>query len=127
MEYSQPYNQQPQQALTQDNFQHLPPEYNIPQPAPQPAPQAVPVVNPNTATFIADVEVLGIIGSVHPELASAMINIAIKKFAEDKDFAAYFVKAEFKKQAEINSESRKDTPKETPPPAAATGSDFSQW
>ena len=92
----------------------------------------IPVVNPNTATFIADTEVLDIIGKVHPELASAMINLSIKKFTEEHDFIAYFIRPEFKKQAQqVQQENLKKSDIESPSdgdqPAASSGLDFGTW
>jgi len=116
--YGQP--QQPHHMVNQEQYQQ-PVQESSPQ-------QAVPVVNPNTATFIADVEVLSIIGSVHPELASAMINLSIKKFAENPDFASYFVKAEFKKQAEIKTaEIQEQKAPQDQTPTQSSGADFSSW
>jgi hypothetical protein len=95
-------NEQPQQPAPNQ----APPAQGYAQPtqpqsfaqAQQQAPQ--PQSQPNTATFIADDKVLELIQITHPQLASAMINIAIKKFSEDPDFLRYFVKDEFKESFE---------------------------
>jgi len=93
-----------------------------------------PVAN-NSATFIADANVLSIIHTVHPELASAMINIAIKKFAIHPDFNNYFVKDEFKEHIEPEIVPPLQTEQASPQvqieqPSSApinNGADFTTW
>ena len=50
----------------------------------------------DTLTFIIDDNTKDIVKKVHPALASAMINIAIKKFTETEYFINYFVQDKFK-------------------------------
>ena len=73
-------------------------------PMSQPPIQEVPPIN-NSVNFMADANVLGLIQMVHPELRSAMINLAIKKFAENPDFANYFVIEQFKSQLQAVAQS----------------------
>ena len=102
------------------------------QPA-QPA-QPAPIVN-NGANFIADSSVLSIMQTVHPELKSAMINLAIKKFSEESDFLNYFVMEQFKQQALAHNE-QKVSPQTSSEKAGSSkpdakvveaGADFSSW
>lgn len=78
-----------------------------------------------SATFTADAKTLQLLASVHPELTSAMINLAIKKFAEEPDFLSYFVKEEYKQMVEQTVETRQEEqPAEQP---SAGGMDFASW
>ncbi len=103
------------------------------QPYVQPA-QPAPIVN-NGANFIADVSVLNIMQTVHPELKSAMINLAIKKFSEDPDFLNYFVMEQFKQQAlahneqKVNPQTSSEKAGSSKPDAKVVeaGADFSSW
>jgi hypothetical protein len=139
MNYTQPTNQpvQPTQQY-QPPYTQPTPQQEVPvqgHPA-QPAPQLL-QVEPNTNSFIADANVQQLIQMVHPELASAMINIAIKKFSESSDFVNYFMKDEYKEykekenrelqsgaQEEQPSNAPVSQPASTPAPASI---DFAQW
>ncbi len=89
-----------------------------------------PVMNPAQpqSSFIADQRTTELLRTVHPELASAMINIAIKKFARSEDFVAYFVKEEFKAQAEQQTQPDPNASIQGPDNSVATSLDFgSGW
>jgi len=109
----------PQQQQQQPMGQPMPPQQQAQQ---SPAPS-------NSATFTADIKVLEYIQMVHPEMASAMINIAIKKFAESEDFWDYFVKDEFKSfaQKEQLLEKSKPEEKEETPTESTPAMDFTSW
>jgi hypothetical protein len=66
---------------------------------------------------------------VHPEMASAMINIAVKKFAETEDFWDYFVKDEFQSVAQKEQllESSKSVKQEETKQEVAPAMDFTGW
>lgn len=113
---------------------------NYTQPQPNVAPQQpqgyaqaaqTPPTQPNTATFIIDRKTQEIIGTVHPELVSALVNIAIKKYAGDPDFLDYFVMDQYKDyaqtvadQVQAHQSQTKEEPKvQTSGPVA----DFSSW
>jgi hypothetical protein len=129
MQYQNDYlQQQPQQQYQQPAAQPQQPQAyaQVPQ---EPQPEAQSPAPGNSATFTADVKVLEYIQLVHPELASAMINIAIKKFVETDDFWNYFVKDEFraiaqKEQLLKDSNPKKEEEKKEEPPIAAA-MDFS--
>ena len=96
------------------------------------APQANVPPQPNTASFTADVKTIEILNTVHPELVSALINIAIKKFAENSDFADYFVKDEYKQIMESaikeqSAQKEQSALKEQSQPTSAPAVDFAQW
>jgi len=94
MQYQNSGGYQPHQQHPTPGNQPMPPTQPT-QPS-QPAPQTQPAPNPNSVTFTADAKVLELIGMVHPELASAMISLAVKKFSEESDFVNYFVLDEYK-------------------------------
>jgi len=45
--------------------------------------------------FILDSRTRRILSTVHPELVSALINIAVKKFSNEADFKSFFVQDQF--------------------------------
>ena len=131
MQYQNDYLQQPQQP--QSGYQ--PPAPQQPQGYAQPPQTEQPVQQAptNSATFTADPKVLEYITMVYPEMASAMINIAIKKFAETEDFWDYFVKDEFQKiaqkeqllkESKTNMSEKSKTEEEV---ATTSTIDFTSW
>ena len=98
------------------------------QPA-QPPVNSTLVITPSTsldASFIPDSRTREILGMVHGELANAFVNIAIKKFSTDEDFLNYFVKEEFKTQAEKEVKATQSSPaKEETKSSAAV--EFGSW
>ena len=124
---------QPQGQNQQEYYQ--PPAQAAPYEAPIQPTQ--PIMNPtvvnNGANFVADADVLNLMQMVHPELKSAMINLAIKKFSEDPDFNKYFIQEQFKIQLSQNNavaqteqllKESKSTVDNTP---SQSGMDFSAW
>ena len=61
--------------------------FNAPQEMQQPKP-----------TIVFDDEVKDILSKTYPEMINGMINLAIKRFAETKEFREYFVRKEFREQ-----------------------------
>jgi len=125
-----------------DQYTQQPPQYQPPtpqqpqgyvQPPQAEQPNSTPISNPNSVTFTADNKILELIGMVHPEIASAAISLAIKKFAETEDFWNYFVKDEFqgvaqKEQLLESSKSEKKKEKEkNDAPTVAPAMDFTSW
>jgi hypothetical protein len=128
MQYQNDYlHPQPTQPGYQPPAPQQPQGYAQPPQAEQPAQQAP----TNSATFTADPKVLEYITMVHPEMASAMINIAIKKFAETEDFWDYFVKDEFRSIAQkeqLLKESKPSKSEESKQEeAVAPAMDFTGW
>jgi hypothetical protein len=129
----QPPARQQSPAQPQASYQQPAPQqpqgYNQPPQTEQPTQQPP----TNSATFTADTKVLEYITMVHPEMASAMINIAIKKFAETEDFWDYFVKDEFQKIAQkeqLLKESKTDISEKSKPEeevATTSSIDFTSW
>jgi hypothetical protein len=133
MQYQNDYlQQQPQQPVQPQAGGYQPPAPTQPQGYTQPPQTEQPAPQPstNSATFTADTKVLEYIQMVHPEMASAMVNLAIKKFVETDDFWNYFVKDEFqgvaqKEQLLKESKSDKEEPKQEQTVAPAM--DFTGW
>lgn len=50
--------------------------------------------------FKPDAKTIEILKAVHPELADAMICLAVKKFSQGEDYLNYFVQDAFKAQAQ---------------------------
>ncbi len=120
-------NAQPQWQQPQSIPQQLPPTQMAP---PQPVgvqPPAQQVIRPpeaNSSTFVPDVKTKEILDRTYPEMLNAMVNLALKKFSEDPDYAAYFVREEFRSIAEAK------TVKEEPKQAtknSGSQADFSSW
>lgn len=86
---------------------------------------------PQGATFNADAKVLELLATVHPELKSALINIAVKKFAADPDFLNFYVMDAYREHIErtaivaapADSERAEAVPAEVPAPEV----DFGGW
>jgi len=55
-------------------------------------------------TIIFDDEVKEILENSYDEMINGMINLAIKRFAETKEYKEYFVKKEFRESIEIKEE-----------------------
>ena len=123
MQYQNDYmQQQPHQPVQQQYQPSTPQQPPVMEPTQQPA--------SNSATFTADIKVLEYIQMVHPEMASAMINLAIKKFAESEDFWNYFVKDEFQSVAQkeqLLEKSKSSEPIQEEAPTAAPAMDFTSW
>jgi len=119
----------PYQPPVPENAGVIPsPQQSVP-PAHEPI-QPQPEINPNAVTFTSDSKVMELIGMIHPEMASAAISLAIKKFAETDEFWKYFVLDEYqsfaqKEQLLENSKSQKEVQTETP--TAAPAMDFTSW
>ncbi len=79
----------------------------------------------NASSFIPDVKTKEILDRTYPELTNALINLAIKKFSEDSDYSSYFVREEFKEQAQRAE--RAQSVKTTVPEKASGAGDFSTW
>jgi hypothetical protein len=132
MQYQNDYMQPQPTAPTQPQGGYQPPQPQQPQGYAQPpVVEQEQKVSPNSVTFTADVKVLELIGMIHPEMASAAISMAIKKFAETEDFWNYFVKDEFqsvaqKEQLLETSKSKKEESKEESS-AVAPAMDFTGW
>ena len=103
---------------------------NYAQPPQTEQPQSV---SPNSVTFTADNKVLEFIGMIHPEMASAAISLAIKKFAETEEFWNYFVRDEFQAFAqkeqllESSKSNNKVEEKQESAPASSPAMDFTSW
>ena len=63
-------------------------------------------VHQNRPQIIFDDEVKEILNKVYPEMINGMINLAIKRFAETKEFKDYFVRKEFREEVVVKEESR---------------------
>ncbi len=131
---AQPVNPQWEQPQSIPN--QLPPTQMQPQPtgvqAPAPAPsmQEIYAIRPpeaNSSSFVPDVKTKEILERTYPEMVNALVNLAIKKFSEDTDYAAYFVREEFKQLAEASQEQAKPKKDKEATPAVKTGADFSSW
>ncbi len=127
-QYAQPQSpQQPQWEQPQAIPQQLSPTQMAPQPVGV-QPQVQQVIRPaeaNASSFIPDAKTKEILERTYPEMTNSMINIAIKKFSESTDYVNYFVREEFKQQAQ---ESVQEEPKQkaTAEDAAAVAG-FSSW
>ncbi len=118
----------PQWEQPQNVPNQLPPTQTQP-PAPlnvQPPRQEIRPPEVNTSSFIPDAKTREILDRTYPELTNALINIAIKKYTEDQDYAAYFVREEFQAQAQEQTQLKEK--KENPTPSnPKPASDFSTW
>jgi hypothetical protein len=132
MQYQNDYMPAQPTAPVQSQGGYQPPQPSQPQGYAQPPASEQPAQPaPNSVTFTADVKVLELIGMIHPEMASAAISMAIKKFAETEDFWNYFVKDEFqsvaqKEQLLETSKSKKEE-KEEPQVTTTPAMDFTSW
>jgi len=63
----------------------------------------------NKITILVDEETIDLMQKMYPELISAGFNVAIKKFAETKEFQKYFLKKEFRDEVIV-----KETDEEIP-------------
>ncbi len=119
-----PQWEQPQTIPTQQAPVYQPPVpgtenyLHLPQPT-----QEIRPPEANGTSFIPDIKTKEILDRTYPELTNALISLAIKKFSEDPDYVAYFVREEFKQMAQ---ESVKEE-KKTTPEVSNSGSDFSTW
>ena len=139
----QPNEQPPYQ---QPNFQPQPqPQYNpqweqpqgipiaggqgpIPTPQQPQQPQQVEIRPPESQaiSFVPDTKTRELIERVYPELTNAFVNLAIKKFSESSDYADYFVREEYKVQAQEEAKEKKqEEPSSNSTPETAAG--FSSW
>lgn len=89
-------------------------------------------VRQGTESFNPDEKTATILSSVYPELTNAMICLAIKKFSTSDDFLNYFIREEFKQQAEQEAEqiNQASAPAAQSAPAAAPSSggvSFDSW
>ena len=99
----------------------------IPNQVLQPTSQAIRPPVANASSFIPDSKTKEILDRTYPELTNALINLAIKKFAEDIDYSNYFVREEFKnivntEQASIQKEESTSSTK-----TESSGAGFSTW
>ncbi len=113
---------------TQPQYQN-PAQYE-PAPAPPIAPATLgaptQVIRPpeaNGTSFIPDAGTKEILDRTYPEMTNALVNLAIKKYSENSDYAAYFVREEFKAIAEERTQSIPK--KETVPKPVEAG--FTSW
>ena len=67
--------------------------FNAPQEMQQPKP-----------SIVFDDEVKDILSKTYPEMINGMINLAIKRFAETREFKEYFVRKEFREQIAVKEE-----------------------
>ena len=67
--------------------------FNAPQEISQPKP-----------SIVFDEEVKEILNKSYNEMINGMINLAIKRFAETKEFKEYFVRKEFRETIEVKEE-----------------------
>ena len=58
----------------------------------------------DAASFTPDIDCKEIIAGTHPEMANAMINMAIKKFAKSEIFLKYFAKVELLETLKMRAE-----------------------
>jgi hypothetical protein len=113
-----------------------------PIPAPQGAPQYIQEQQPNVqirppepngTSFVPDADTRSILDSVHPELLNAAINVAIKKFSATEEFVGFYVRSEYRSNAEENREKINEIAKEKQSAAkeqsapAKQAMDFSSW
>ncbi len=124
---------QPQWEQPQAIPQQLPPtQMASPQPVgvqpPQPqVQQAIRPAEANASSFIPDAKTKEILERTYPEMTNSMINIAIKKFSENTDYVNYFVRDEFKQQAQESIESVQEEPKSAASKDTADVAGFSSW
>ncbi len=124
--------QTPQWEQPQSVPQQVAPVYQPPVPGTEnypagPAQTAQEIRPPevNTSSFIPDTKTREILDRTYPELTNALINLAIKKYSEDTDYANYFVREEFKEQVEHEQPIQKTQEKKEVP--ITPGADFSTW
>jgi len=80
--------------------------YNQNQPQYQPAQQAALAQQPvqRKTQIIYDEEVKEIFESTYPEMVSALVNIAVKKYAKSSEFKNYFLRKDLRSQKDIEEE-----------------------
>jgi len=91
----------------------------------------------NKITILVDEETIDLMQRMYPELISAGFNVAIKKFAETKEFQKYFLRKEHRNEIQTEETDEEipeipNTPKseQKSAPAAESESnvlDFSSW
>ena len=90
--------------------------------------------DPTSYSFVPDEYTKELLSMVYPELANALINIAIKKMAETNDFHDYFIKQELKDKAEMMVAPKEEKQDQSQASASSTSGssnngvvDFSSW
>ncbi len=124
-EFTPQGGQAPQWEQPQNVPQQLQPTQMQP-PVPlnvQPPRQEIKPPEANASSFIPDTKTREILDRTYPEMTNALINLAIKKYSEDTDYANYFVREEFK--AVTQQEQETTQTKETP--EVKTENSFSSW
>lgn len=109
--------------------------YQQPQPVPNQAPdylQPQPATPPQQQghSFSPDGKTVEILQAVHPELANAMICLAIKKFSASEDYLNYFIRDEFKDAVAQEAQNVSTTNVESTPTTTtnqASAISFSNW
>jgi len=76
--------------------------FNQPQMAPEPQQTQQPHSS-KKYSFVLDDETYEILSKTYPESIPSLINIAIKRFSESKEYQKYYLKKEFRDQGKIES------------------------
>ncbi len=119
----QPQWEQPQNIPNAGGQGPIPNPYTAPEQTP---PMEIRPPESQTISFIPDAKTKEIIDQTSPEMSNAMINLAIKQFAERSEYVNYFVKEEYKQVAEQHTVEKKEEKKETPAVQEAAAG-FSTW